>query len=140
MTLIRTVLPRYVKVLMAILAVIGLAGVLPVSLAEIRSTATCPHLGPLPACHLVALAYGLMLFAALSQQFWSRGLFFVGWGPVFLLAAGGSALELLGQDICPKTSGGWPKCFFSLGLAVGIILPVLVHWIFAKQSGDQRTH
>lgn len=133
-------IPYLVRTPVALLAALGLFGVLPVSLDELRTGGACPHLGPIPACHIVALSYALMLAAALSRHVWSWGLFYLGWLPVFLLAAGGSALELLGQDICPKTEGGWPKCFFSFALAVAIASPVLAFWFFArrpdKQSGD----
>ncbi len=40
------------------------------------------------------------------------------------------SLELLGHGTCPKTESGLPKCFFSLVLAVELLLPFLVH--FAK--------
>lgn len=132
-------LPYWARIPVALLAALGLFGVVPVSLAELRSGGACPHLGPLPACHIVAVSYALMLAAALSQQVWARGVFYFGWIPVFLLAAGGSGLELLGQEICPKTEGGWPKCYFSFALAVTTALPVLAFWALGgrrdKHSG-----
>ena len=44
------------RVIVAVLALFGLIGVLPVSLAELSAGGACPHLGVLPACHLVSLA------------------------------------------------------------------------------------
>ena len=125
------------RVIVALLAAIGLAGVLPVSLAELSSGAACPHLGPIPACHVVAIAYSAVLLSVLHPRLWHPSLFLSGWLPIFLLAAMGSVSELLGLDVCPKTaSGGIPKCFFSLGLAVALILPVLLH--FAKATRASR--
>jgi len=123
-----TKMPNIVsRVIIAALAIFGFGGVLPVSLAELTSGGACPHLGPVPACHLVSLAYGTVLVTVLHRRLWNRWVFLLGWFPIFALAAAGSALELLGHDTCPKTAGGIPKCYYSLGLAVVLVLPFLVH-------------
>ena len=124
------------RVIVGLFAAIGLAGVLPVSLAELSSGAFCPHLGPIPACHVVSIAYSAVLLSVLHPRLWRPSLFLIGWLPIFLLAAAGSVLEVLGHDVCPKTSGGIPKCFCSLGLAVALVLPVLFH--FAKATRASR--
>ncbi len=126
-------LPSYSRVLVAVLATVGLVGVLPVSLAELQTGKGCPHLGLIPACHVVSVAYGLILVSVIQNRFWKYGLFFWGWVPVFFLAVFGSGLELLGQDACPKTESGWPKCFSSLILASVIFLPLPINW-FTKKS------
>jgi hypothetical protein len=126
------------RVIVALLAAIGLAGVLPVSLAELSSGVACPHLGPIPACHVVSIAYSAVLLSVLHPRLWRPSLFLSGWLPIFLLAAMGSVSELLGLDVCPKTSDGIPKCFFSLGLAVALILPVLLHFAKAMRASRVR--
>lgn len=118
------------RVIVAALALFGLFGVLPVSLAEVSVGGACPHLGVLPACHLVSLAYGTVLLTVLHRRLWNPWVFLLAWLPIFALAAMGSSLELLGHGTCPKTESGLPKCFFSLVLAVALLLPFLVH--FAK--------
>lgn len=126
----------YARLTIAVLAGVGLAGVLPVSLAQLQTGSACPYLGPIPACHIVAVAYGLILLSVVDYRFWKHGVFFWGWVPVFLLAAGGSTLELFGRDTCPKTASGWPKCFSSLALASLIILPLLVTWLLRRTRPD----
>ena len=112
----------------AAFALIGLVGVAPVSLAQVTGNQACPHFGPLPICHLVTIAYASMLVNVLRASFWHPAVFVLAWLPVFGLAATGSGLEISGHDICPKTEGGWPKCFFSLALACAVIVPVFVHF------------
>jgi len=121
-----------------LLAVIGLAGVVPVSLAELAAGGACPHLGPLPACHLVSVAYGAVLISVLHPRLWKPAVFLAGWVPIFLLAAAGSGLELLGHGTCPKTEGGMPKCFFSLGLAIALIVPFVIHVARAHREDAGR--
>lgn len=115
------------RIAIALISAVGLAGVLPVSLAEVSSGGACPHLGAVPACHLVSIAYGAILLTVLHDRLWNRWVFLLAWFPIFGLAAMGSGLELLGHDTCPKTEGGIPKCYFSLALAVTLAIPFLVH-------------
>lgn len=115
------------RVVIGLLALIGLAGVLPVSLAELSSESDCPHLGAIPACYLVNVAYVTMLITALNRRFWSLWYFFAGWALVFILAATGSVLEILGYGTCPRTGSETPMCFLSLGLVVAMVVPVSVH-------------
>lgn len=128
-----------IRAVMGLLALIGLVGVLPVSLAELAGSA-CPHLGPVPACHLVSLAYGTVLVLVLLRRLWKPWLFVVAWSPIFLLAAAGSGLELSGYGTCPQTESGIPKCFFSLGLAVALFVPFLFHLRQARPSSTRGDH
>lgn len=122
------------RIIIAALALFGFIGVVPVSLAEFSSGGACPHLGPIPACHLVLLAYGTALLTVLHSRLWSPWVFLLAWFPIFALAATGSGLEFLGHDTCPKTTGGIPKCYFSLGLAIALVLPFLVHIANKKRT------
>lgn len=119
------------------LALIGLIGVAPVSIAELGSGGACPQLGPLPACHLVALAYAAILISVLHPQHWVPVLFLAGWLPVFGFAAVGTMLELAGHETCPRTGGGWPKCYFSFALACGVMVPALLHWASGHLTTDK---
>ena len=117
----------YLRVIVAVLALIGLISVLPVSLAELSTGDACPHLGTLPACHLVSLAYAMVFLTVLHRRLWNPWVFLISWLPIFALAATGSGLELMGHETCPKTESGIPKCFFSLGLAVALLIPFLIN-------------
>jgi hypothetical protein len=126
-------------VIVAALALLGLFGVLPVSLAELSAGGACPRLGVLPACHLVSLAYGTVLVTVLHRRLWNPWVFLLAWLPIFSLAAMGSSLELLGHGTCPKTDSGLPKCFLSLALAVALFLPFLVHFAKSMRIKVQRS-
>lgn len=122
------------RVVIGLLALTGLAGVLPVSLAELTTGSACPHLGPVPACYLVSVAYAAMLITVLDRSFWNVWYFWAGWTPVFMLAATGSALEIVEYGTCPRTGSETPMCFLSLGLAVALAVPVTVHFLLAARK------
>ena len=122
------------RVVIGLLALTGLAGVLPVSLAELNTGSACPHLGPVPACYLVSVAYAAMLITVLDRCFWNVWYFWAGWAPVFMLAATGSALEIVEYGTCPRTGSETPMCFLSLGLAVALAVPVTVHLLLAARK------
>ena len=115
---------------------IGLIGVLPVSVAEIISGQACPHLGAVPACHIVSIAYANILVLVLHPRAWKTFVFLLAWIPIFLLAALGSSLEIIGDGTCPKTEAGIPKCFFSLGLAIALFAP-FIHNIINRRRLTQ---
>jgi len=96
---------------------------------------TCPMLGPMPACIIVALGYFLVTVSAIfAGSKWSKRLFFIGWLPVAFLAASGVALELLGQDICPAGALGIPQCFYSLLMALICLALFLSYRKFARRD------
>lgn len=130
---LRKIPPLHSRIIIATLASFGLAGVLPISIMELQTANACPHFGPVAICHIVSIGYGLIFSSAVLKPIWKFGIFFIGWTPVFFLAANGALLELLGKDVCPKFDNDWPKCFFSLALACAIIIPVLLNW-FVKRS------
>ncbi len=121
------------------LALVGLAGVIPVSYSELVSDSACPHLGPIPACHIVSVAYAAIFLCTIHSRIWTAQFFLAGWLPVFLLAFAGTALEWMGHGTCPKTSSEIPKCYFSLGLASAIILPFLIHLWILRQDKKRPT-
>ncbi len=98
-----------------ILSLIALVAVIPVSYDTLTTDEKCPMMGVVPACYVVMIGYFLI---ALSCVFRKYLLFYIGWIPVFLLAAIGSVAEVFGVDVCPKTEGGIPMCYFSLGFAL----------------------
>ncbi|MGI9350949.1 MAG: hypothetical protein ACR2O3_05250 [Rhizobiaceae bacterium] len=130
----RNILPNtlmtWQRIVVGGVALFGLFGVIPVSLADAINSNPCPRIGPVPICHIVLTGYLLVFLNMISSRFWNPTLFLIGWLPVFLFALVGSSLELAGNDTCPKTQGGWPKCYFSLLLACAVFAPLL----FSKKS------
>ena len=122
------------RVVVGGLALFGLFGVIPVSIADATSSSPCPHIGPVPICHIVLVGYLLVFITTVNSRFWKPGVFLLGWLPVFLFALAGSSMELAGFDTCPKTASGWPKCYFSLLLACAVFAPLL----FGKKAARNR--
>jgi hypothetical protein len=111
------------KLLLAALALVGVIGVFPIAQKQFLGTALCPALGPIPACYLVLLGYALIVNSTLVGKRIKFLTFATGAIPLFVLALTGSGIELSGQAACPRSSGGTPTCFLSLGL-VGLIVIV----------------
>lgn len=109
-------LARYALILLSLL---GTAAGGRLSVEHLQTGETCPMLGPIPACLFVFAGYALVLVNALFLKTLNkRSLFFFGWTPIFLLAAFGVVLEILGQNICPPGGLGIPQCFYSLAMAL----------------------
>jgi hypothetical protein len=51
-----------------------------------------------------------------------------------VLAATGTALEILDYGICPRTESEIPRCFLSLGLSIALAVPVTVHLLRAARK------
>lgn len=102
--------------------ILGLYGALSVSYSTITGSAPCPFISGLPICFIVAAGYATMLFSSVVKAFpAARRMFFAGWVPVFILASVGTALEVLNGNTCPKTDGGIPFCYLSLGLVIAVV-------------------
>ena len=101
------------------------------SLAEMKTPGTCPALGPVPACYVVLLGYGLGLIGhLLSRLRLGTGLFVFGLAIPTILAVIGTVGQLGGFIECPKTDGNTPMCYLSLGMCS--ICWVL--WILIRKS------
>lgn len=107
---------------------IGLAGVclwvlsriVPISIAQFETGNSCPKVLTVPACYVVTFGYSAMLLAA---AIWWRNLkwvFLAGAVPVFLIAMTGTAVEISGTPICPRSDFGLPLCFVSLAIVLGV--------------------
>jgi hypothetical protein len=112
-----------VSVLLACVAV--LSGIIPISLAHLKTGNACPTLGPIPACHVVSFAYLAMALAASIGWRKYKWLFSLGVTPVILLAVAGTSLELVGRPTCPRSESGWPLCYSSLVIGVSLLIAFL---------------
>jgi len=108
-----------IRLLIAGLAVAGIAGVLPIVTEHVRGN-VCPQTGPVPACYVVLSAYGLVAISSLLNARPRTVSFAIGWVLLFGFAVVGSTLELLGNDACPQTGNGIPTCFISLSMALAL--------------------
>ena len=97
--------------LILLIAAFGTAAVTQISWKHLTGQKHCPTIGPVPICYLVFAGYVAILLSVFTQ---SLPLFLGGLIPVFGFAAAGTFGELvLKKDVCPKTSGGIPQCYFS---------------------------
>jgi hypothetical protein len=110
------------RILLTLIAGLGVYGGAQLSLSHMQTGETCPMFGPLPACYLVLAGYVLMLAAAWLPGRLRHFAFWPGWLPVFGLALVGSGFELIEGDICPKSAGGIPQCYFSLAMTVAALV------------------
>ena len=105
---------------------------LQLSIKEFQTKGSCPSIGPVPACYLVLLGFASALVGHLAgKSAWGRKLFFAGLGFPTLLAIFASIGELAGFLECPRTEGGTPMCYLSLGLC-------LTGWILWFAGGKSR--
>ena len=110
---------RVARYALVLLALLGTSAGASLSIEHFQTGETCPMLGPIPACFIVFAGYGLIsLNAILASKLDLKSLFFLGWTPIFLLAAMGVSLEIFGQDVCPPGAFGIPQCFYSLAMAL----------------------
>jgi len=101
------------------LLLFAIYGAFNLSLTEYQEKSVCPKVIGIPACYIVLVFFILVLTAHLLgvNKLWYYS--FVAFP--FLLALGGTISELSGKIVCPRTPGGTPMCFISLGMCVILI-------------------
>jgi len=104
------------------IAAVGVFGIARISMGQFTGQAQCPQLGDLPACYVVLACYTLILISAVLRSAIPSWIFWIGWLGVFAMAMTGTVLEIAGMQTCPRTGGGTPTCFYSLGLAILLAL------------------
>ncbi len=118
------------RVVVAGFCVIGLFGIVPITIQHATGIESCPRLGIVPACYVVTLAYTLTGVSMLVGVRLRSALFVAGWMPVFGLALLGSSMQALGNEACPRSVGNIPGCYLSLTLTASLILAFLVERIY----------
>jgi len=110
-----------VRLILLGLATIGIASGGALSISHFHEGGTCPMLGPLPACYLVFIGYSLIGLSTITPARISKLSFYIGWVPIFGLAAVGTMLHIFVGDTCPVSDNGMPQCYMSLALALVIL-------------------
>jgi len=124
------------KVVLWVLLLLGFLGAVKISYANF-SGSSCPHIGFIPICYVVLVAYGLMILSQLIPNlFCKHYLFSAGWGAAFLIALVGSIAEVVaGGGVCPTSGGSGirgasagsiPLCFASLAMLIIILILFLL--------------
>lgn len=91
----------------------------------------CPKIIGIPACYIVFVCFSIALIAHLIPNPKSNWIFFIFVGIVTLIASTGTIGELTGFAKCPRTSGGTPMCFISLGICLSL-LGAKIAWLRQK--------
>lgn len=112
-----------------LLASIGVLGVGRISINHWTGEASCPMIGPLPACYIILIGYSLIVLSMYPHVQKALVLFLIGWAPVMLLALTGVVGELTGVLRCPHLEIGIPQCYISAALALII---GLIAWLLFK--------
>ena len=87
---------------------------------DYRKKDVCPKIIGIPACYLVFIFFVGTLIAHVSDyRFFVPYFLFL--AVPFFLALKGTIVELTGTVICPRTPGGTPMCFISLGFCTLLI-------------------
>lgn len=95
------------------------------SMDEIKQGDVCPKLLSIPACYLVFIFFSLSLIAHVLK--WRYALFFASLFIPFALALSGTVSELVGIEVCPRTSGGIPMCYISFVFCSIILILKYIH-------------
>jgi len=87
---------------------------------DYRKKNVCPKVVGIPACYLVFIFFvGAFAVHALGVQ--TPYAYFGFLAVPFFLALKGTLTELSGTVICPRTHGGTPMCYLSLGFCTALI-------------------
>ena len=105
-------------VLIAGFAVYGSFGLV---LNEWEQGNICPKILGIPACYIVLVCFAVALIAHLIPSPKTKWIFFFFVGIVTLIATTGTVGELTGMTKCPRTPGGTPMCFISLGICLSLL-------------------
>jgi len=120
------------RIVLVLLALLGAFAGINLSISHLSTGETCPVIGPLPACYLVAIGYSLVVLSAISATAkWTRNIFYLGWTSIAALAGFGVMLELSGRETCPNGAGNIPQCFYSFLM----VLICLVLFLILRKTG-----
>ena len=124
--------PIIIRTAIILLAGIGVLGVGRISISHWTGEASCPVLGPLPACYIILIAYSLIVLAMYPRLRQATLVFLIGWVPVITLAFTGVVGELTDVLQCPHLDNGIPQCYLSAAFA--LIIGLLAWLLFKIQA------
>ncbi len=111
---------RAAKGMVSLLALVGLTGVAGIAWQHLTGQASCPMLGPLPACYVILVGYVLIVVSPFLGGPLALRVFLIGLAPVLGLALAGILGELTHRLRCPHTGSGIPKCYLSAALSIAL--------------------
>lgn len=115
---------KFLHYVVLLILLFGIYGAGRLSFRQFSSGNICPELFGIPACYIILACFVVPFIAELFSL--NSALFYAGVLLAWSIAAYGSTLQLRGIAECPKTAGGTPMCFISLGIFTTLILLKLV--------------
>ena len=109
----------WIIILIALIAIYGTTALV---MNEWQSGEACPKILGIPACYIVFVAFTLGLIGHLKSGGAGRWIFIMAIGLVTIIATTGTIGELTGTAKCPRTTGGTPMCFISLGICISLLV------------------
>lgn len=114
---------RIIYLVILALLLFSIYGSLTLSITDFNEKDVCPKLIGIPACYLVLISFIFVALVHLLKNTFKRNLwYYLCIAFPFLLALSGTLSELSGKVVCPRTSGGIPMCYISLGICTALIL------------------
>ena len=109
--------------LIILLLFMAIYGTLGLVIKEIKLGDICPKAFGIPACYIVLFFFiaALGSHVAGSTAYLTQ-LYYAAVGVVTLIALTGTLGEIIGFAECPRTSGGIPMCYISLGICLSLLL------------------
>ena len=120
---------KILSFLIWIIALFGLNGTFSLVQEEFTKGNICPKLLGIPACYIILTCLVFLLISQSNLLKDKNRLFFIGAGVAATIAISGTVGQLMGWTECPKTDGGTPMCFLSLGLFSSLLI---LKWVEIK--------
>ena len=116
--------------LIVLIAVFAIQGTLQLVMNEWQVGNICPKILGIPACYIVLVCFVGGLVGHLLPHPKGDWIFFFFIGIVTLIATTGTVGELTEPARCPRTEGGTPMCFISLGICLSLLTSKLTErWL-----------
>ncbi len=107
--------------------ILVLYGSFKISLIDFDQKNVCPKLLSIPVCYIISLTFLLVIISHLNvngsySNFW----YYIFLAIPFIMALTGTLNELSGNIVCPRTAGGTPMCYISLGFCISLFVLKLI--------------
>lgn len=109
-------------VLIIVVLLFAIYGSFSLSLKDFQLKDVCPKVLTIPACYIVLTFFMLSLITHIFAVGRQSLLYYLFMATPFLLALSGTVTELSGKVVCPRTDGGTPMCYISLGICSALLI------------------
>ncbi|SEL71449.1 hypothetical protein SAMN04487910_3148 [Aquimarina amphilecti] len=124
---------KILKIVVALLFVIGILGTGSLVIEEIQTGNGCPKIWIIPACVIILICFIIPLISHILGKYNKLYFFFTGLAAMIAIIA--SIMQFTGNGECPKTGGGIPMCYYSLLLFTGLIV-LKIYQLKSDSSGN----